>query len=332
MSFPFNLYLCAFAAAALSSALSFPLWKKWCEWSGHMDDPGHRKIHSERTPLAGGPAVMTGIFLPLAAGALLAAWWQPASLEPTLRELLSYGFTRRGSQLLAILAGAFGMVLLGWIDDRRELKPLPKFGGQIACALLIAWSGIRITLFIQSEPVNYCLTVLWILTVTNALNFLDNMNGLCGGLGFITAWACAWAAAIQGQYLVALLGFLTSGALLGFIPFNFPNARAFLGDSGSHLVGFLAAILSILPNFYSKNAPHPLAVLTPLLILAVPFYDLASVILIRVRSKKPVYVGDTNHISHRLVRRGLSRVQAVLVILLAHALMAALALSILARG
>jgi UDP-GlcNAc:undecaprenyl-phosphate GlcNAc-1-phosphate transferase len=119
---------------------------------------------------------------------------------------------------------------------------------------------------------------------------------------------------------------------LGFLPFNFPHAKAFLGDAGSHLVGFLISILAILPNFYSRQAPHPFAVLAPLVILAVPLFDLVSVVIIRWRNRKPFWVGDTNHISHRLVRRGLSRSQAVLVILLVHALAACLAVQLLSRG
>jgi UDP-GlcNAc:undecaprenyl-phosphate GlcNAc-1-phosphate transferase len=331
MNFPFNIYVAAFVSAAFCSAASFPLWKRWCERAEHMDDPGHRKIHAERTPLAGGPAVMTGFFLPLVIGALVVVFWNNTAAHTSVRELLQYGFSRRALQLGAILAGAFAMVLLGWFDDHYELRPLTKFAGQVICAFLVAWSGIRITIFIPSEPVNYFLTVLWILTITNALNFLDNMNGLCTGLGIIASWACAWSAAIHGQYLVALLGFLICGALVGFFPFNFPKAKAFLGDAGSHLVGFLVAVLAILPNFYSRQSPHPLAVLSPLLILAVPLYDLTSVVLIRWRSGKPVYIGDTNHISHRLVRRGLTRSKAVLGILLIQASLSALALLFLSR-
>lgn len=331
MTFPFNIYFGAFAGAAFASAISFPFWRRWCERSGHVDDPGHRKIHAERTPLAGGPAVMTGFFAPILAGAA-AVYLFHSGPNTTVRELLQYGLSRRGLELAAILAGAFGMLLIGWFDDRYELKPLPKFGGQMVCALLVAWSGIRITLFIPSGPVNYLLTVLWILTVTNALNFLDNMNGLCSGLGIIASWACAWSAAIQGQYLVALLAFLICGALCGFFPFNFPRAKAFLGDSGSHLTGFLVAILTILPNYYSRSTPHPLAVLSPLLILGVPLFDLASVVIIRWRLGRPFWIGDTNHISHRLVRRGYSRTGAVLLILLIHAALAALALLLLSRA
>jgi UDP-GlcNAc:undecaprenyl-phosphate GlcNAc-1-phosphate transferase len=151
------------------------------------------------------------------------------------------------------------------------------------------------------------------------------MNGLCTGLGFIAAWSCAWASAIQGQYLVATLAFLICGALLGFFPFNFPNAKAFLGDAGSHLVGFLVAVLAILPSFYSEQTPQRLAVLSPLIIIGVPLYDLVSVVLIRWRKGQPFYVGDTNHISHRLTRRGLTRIHAVLVLLLVQAFLGAVA-------
>jgi UDP-GlcNAc:undecaprenyl-phosphate GlcNAc-1-phosphate transferase len=225
-----------------------------------------------------------------------------------------YGFSRRTTEIMVILAGAGAMCALGWLDDRYELRPSLKFAGQLLIALVVAAAGIRITLFVQSVLFSYAITVLWILTVTNAFNFMDNMNGLCAGLGIIGAWYLGWLAAEQGQYLVASLAFLTCGALAGFLPFNFPNASAFLGDAGSHLVGYLMAVLAILPHFYSKENPHALSVLSPLLVLAVPLLDLAAVVLIRGRLGKPFYVGDTNHLSHRLVRRGWSKTTAVLLI------------------
>jgi UDP-GlcNAc:undecaprenyl-phosphate GlcNAc-1-phosphate transferase len=150
------------------------------------------------------------------------------------------------------------------------------------------------------------------LTVTNAFNFMDNMNGLCAGLSAIAA---GWLAAIalgQDQYLVALFALLMVGALLGFLPYNFPKASAFLGDAGSHLAGYLLAVLAILPHFYSRKHPQVWAVFSPLLILAVPLGDIVWVVLLRWRRGQPFYVGDTNHLSHRLVRRGLSPTAAVL--------------------
>lgn len=229
-------------------------------------------------------------------------------------DLLSYGVSKRGGQLGAILAGALGMAIVGMLDDRYELRPAMKFGGQVLIALCVAAAGVRITLFVPSLVFSLAITVLWILTVTNALNFLDNMNGLCAGLGIIGAWACGWSAAVQGQYLVASLAFVACGALLGFLPYNFPKASAFLGDAGSHLVGYLLAVLAILPHFYSRHVQNKWAVLSPLVILAVPLLDMVWVVGLRTKIGQPFWVGDTNHISHRLVRRGFSKTAAVALI------------------
>jgi UDP-GlcNAc:undecaprenyl-phosphate GlcNAc-1-phosphate transferase len=143
---------------------------------------------------------------------------------------------------------------------------------------------------------------------------MDNMNGLCGGLGAIGAWYFAMFAAREGQYLVALIAFLTFGAVLGFLPYNFPKARSFLGDSGSHLVGYFLAVLAILPHFHTPVSPRPWSVVIPLFVLAVPLGDMAWVVVLRWRLGKPFYIGDTNHLSHRLTRMGLSQTRAVLVI------------------
>ncbi|MBI3191202.1 MAG: undecaprenyl/decaprenyl-phosphate alpha-N-acetylglucosaminyl 1-phosphate transferase [Pedosphaera parvula] len=315
MSFPFNVYALALVGALVTSCASLPLWRAWCRRVGHVDDPGHRKIHSEPVPLAGGLAVMTGFFVPILVGALaLLVLGDSHGGAKDQMQLLHHGLDRRVLQLAAILAGALGMVVLGWIDDKHELRPAVKFAGQFLIAGLVAASGIRITLFVHSVVFSYAITILWVLTLINALNFMDNMNGLCTGLGAIAAWFFALSSGIQGQYLVTLLALLTCGALLGFLPYNFPKASAFLGDAGSHLVGYMLAVLAILPHFYSRENPNSLAVLSPLLILAVPLVDLVWVVLLRTKMGKPFWIGDTNHLSHRLVRRGLSKADAVLFI------------------
>jgi len=297
-------------SAALTTAVSLPLWRRWCRQSGTIDEPGHRKIHSTPIPLAGGLAVMTGLVVPLLAGAAVAA----AYSRFTIPGLFQYGMSKRAIQILGIMAGALGMLLIGLRDDRVELRPSIKFGGQLIVALMVAATGVRITLFVPSLAFSYGVTALWILTVVNAFNFMDNMNGLCGGLGAIGAGSFGLIAARQGQYLVAAMAFLIAGALAGFLPHNFPRATAFLGDAGSHLTGFLLGVLAILPHFYSAKHRQPLAVLTPLLVLAVPLGDLVWVVMLRWRAGKPFYIGDTNHLSHRLVRRGLNPARAVLVI------------------
>ncbi|MBP8258623.1 MAG: undecaprenyl/decaprenyl-phosphate alpha-N-acetylglucosaminyl 1-phosphate transferase [Verrucomicrobia bacterium] len=310
-SLPVWIYLGALAGAGLAAAGTLPLWRRWCVHTGVVDDPGHRKIHLEPVPLAGGLAVLSGLLLPVLAGAVgLQAGW----LGSDTQAALEYGLERRAGQLGILLLGAVGMVALGWWDDRCELRAGVKLAGQCAVAVLVAAAGVRITLFVPSAVFSYAATVLWVLAVTNAMNFLDNMNGLCAGLGVIASGLVAVLAAHMGQYLVALAAFLAAGALLGFLPFNFPRAKVFLGDAGSHLAGYLLAVLTILPHFYTSENARPWAVATPLLLLAVPLGDLAWVVADRWRRGAPIYVGDTHHLSHRLVRRGWSQAQAVALI------------------
>jgi UDP-GlcNAc:undecaprenyl-phosphate/decaprenyl-phosphate GlcNAc-1-phosphate transferase len=341
----FFLYALAFAAAFFTALLLAPFWRKLCLRVGLIDEPGGRKTHGEPVPLAGGLTVMTGILIPATIGQLLIliqeAGFNPATagsggagqfsfrilpLDPHLFQLLAYGLHKRAYELAAIFLGALGMLTVGILDDKHELRPGAKFIGQFLVALLVAMTGARITLFVPSPIFSYVITILWILTVINAFNFMDNMNGLCGGLGAIGALCFTLVSALSGQYLVALIAALTCGALVGFLPYNFPRGRIFLGDSGSHVVGYLLAVLAILPHFHTPEQPRAWAVLYPLLILAVPLGDLAWVVFQRWRAGKPIYVGDTTHLSHRLVQAGLSRTHAVLWIWLLAAVVGALAL------
>lgn len=314
MIFPFNFFLAAFAGAFLTALLALPFWRKWCLRTNLVDDPGERKIHDKPIPLAGGFAVLTGILLPLIVGA---GFIKFEIVKFTSTNLISHGLERRGLELVTIAFGAIAMTILGLLDDKHELKPLTKFAGQLLVAIAVAMACKRITLFVPNVAFSYIITVLWLLTVINAFNFMDNMNGLCAGLGAIGALLFAIIAASNGEYLVATIEFLVCGALLGFLPWNFPNARAFLGDAGSHLVGYLLAVMAILPHFYTKQNPSRfagLAVLSPLLVLALPLLDLAQVVILRTFNRKPFWIGDTNHLSHRLVRVGLSQTHAVLLL------------------
>ena len=224
MPFPFNYFLAAFVGAFLTTLLTLPGWRQWCFQVKLVDDPGDRKIHDVPMPLGGGLAVLTGVLAPLAVGLLYAAF---TVQDPHVLPPIAYGFDHRAWELAGIALGAVAITALGCLDDKRELKPLPKFAGQFTVALLVALSGARITLFVHSLAFSYAITVLWMLTVINAFNFMDNMNGLCAGLGAIGAALFTLIAASHGQYLVALTGFLMCGALLGFLPYNFPRARAF---------------------------------------------------------------------------------------------------------
>lgn len=325
MKFPEHAYLAAGTVAFLAALISMPLWRWLCVRTGHVDDPGHRKIHDRPIALAGGLGAFTGFLAPVVGGLVFVL---AGGLPESVVEQLSYGFAARKWQLLAIVGGALGMVALGWWDDRHELRPAVKFAGQLLLAFAVAASGVRITLFVPSVIFSYFITILWLLTLINALNFMDNMNGLCAGIGTIAAGWFAAIAIANGQYLVALLALAIGGALLGFLPYNFPQASSFLGDAGSHLVGFLLAVLAILPHFYTETSPNRLAVISPLLILGVPLLDLAWVVVIRWRLGKPFWIGDNNHLSHRLNRAGLSRPNAVLVLWLGGLLLGAVAFAL----
>ncbi len=327
MTFPIAFYAVVFIASAGVSAVSVPWWRGWSIRHGLVDDPGHRKIHHTPVPLAGGLAVFTGMALVLLLGVGAIA---VKGLPTQVLDKLDYGFEKRAFQLGSVLIGAMGMLLLGWLDDRQELSPARKFAGQFLIAALVSMSGVRVTLFVPSILFSHGITILWILTVTNAFNFTDNMNGLCGGLAILGAGWFGILAAIHEQYLVASLAGLFTGAVAGFLPYNFPKATVFLGDAGSHLVGYWLAVLAILPHFYSYKHPgNPWAVLSPLLVLSVPLLDLASVVWHRTLRGKPFWIGDTNHFSHRLVRLGLSKVQAVLVLWLAGMILGSVSLLIL---
>ena len=318
MEFPWDLYITAAVCGCLFSFLSLPLWLKFSRRTHLLDHPGHRKIHQKATPLAGGPTLITGFIL----GGALIYYLQQYESGHHATDVVRYGIGAKGNQLLALVFGSILMFGVGLWDDYRGLPASAKFAGQFMAALLVALSGIRISLFVANPIFGYAVTLLWILTLVNALNFMDNMNGLCSGLGAITCWAFAWLAAKHGQYLAAGLGFLLFGVLFGFLPWNYPKARSFLGDSGSHLVGFWLAALALMPDYYQGAAGSVSwkPFILPALFVLAPLLDLVSVVWIRWRAGNPVYIGDNNHFSHRLCKTGKSRSEAVLWIWLLGAL------------
>ncbi|MBM3821658.1 MAG: undecaprenyl/decaprenyl-phosphate alpha-N-acetylglucosaminyl 1-phosphate transferase [Verrucomicrobia bacterium] len=322
LSFPFHVYLAAFVSAALCAGVGMPLWRRWCRSRGLMDDPGHRKIHQEPVPLAGGWSILCAVSLPLMVGGFLIVWpgWWAGELGP-----LAYGMDRRLGAIAGLLAGALGMVWLGCQDDLRELGPGPKFAGQCACALIAAVSGFVLPLSREWGWLNGVATVFWVLAVTNAMNFMDNMNGLCGGISAIATFAFGVWFAQHGQYLVASLAFLFCGAIAGFLPWNFPQGRVFLGDTGSHLLGYLLSVLPLAGQGAAEENESVRPFPTALWLLAVPLVDMVWVVVWRTWHGRRFWVGDTNHLSHQLVRVGLSKSRAVLCLWLAAAACSVLA-------
>jgi len=314
-------YFLVFDVSFVLALLFTPFFRKLSHRTGFVDQPNlERKIHKQAMPLLGGVAVFAAfatnillnylVVLPLAAHVDL-----PFTDFPDVRPYIEGAFTV-GQKLFVLLAGGALMVALGAYDDSHDLRAGPKLAAQIAIACLVAAFGMRLTVFVASPVISFVLTVLWIVTLTNAMNFLDNMDGLCAGIGMVCAGMFAFIAGIQGQYFVCLLALALAGALLGFLPYNFKPATIFLGDAGSHFIGYMLAVLPILGTFYRSTSPTILPVLIPLLVLAVPLFDMAMVMGIRILRGQPVYQGDVNHISHRLVRLGLPQSWAVALIYL----------------
>ena len=270
----------------------------------------------------GGVAIWLGVAAPLGIGLLLlnvvsADTWQ--SLVPAVAEHLDR-VRESGPTAMALLGCLTALHIVGLVDDRRGLGPWSKLGLQIAVAAVMV-IGFDVRLLTAAGPVpSIALTIAWIIVITNAVNFLDNMDGLAGGVAAIIASLLLVATLVNHQWFIAATLALLVGSLVGFLVFNFPPARIFMGDGGSLVVGFLLAVLTVRTTFYDpQQADYALGnawygVLMPLVILAIPIYDFLTVVTLRLRQGQSPLVGDQQHYSHRLVMRGMSPRGAVVVI------------------
>jgi UDP-GlcNAc:undecaprenyl-phosphate GlcNAc-1-phosphate transferase len=308
-------------ASAFLAAAFVPLAAFLARRLGVIDLPGPRKVHTHPMPRMGGIAVFlafTGVVL---AGhalgpKLLALPWVEAmfgSAALLLREAY-----RVEAKLLAVLSGAALAFLVGLADDiLGERFPVPvKLAGQCAAALVLIAADVQ-TSFLPYEWMNHVLTLLWMVGITNAFNLLDNMDGLSAGVAFVASMTLLLNAWALGEFFISLLLLAFMGALLGFLFFNFHPASIFLGDCGSLFIGYVLAALTLLERYVSHASSTLFPVLMPVVVLAVPLTDTATVMWIRFREKRPLYIGDARHLSHRLVSLGFSTVSAVLFLYLA---------------
>jgi len=324
----------ALAAVAVSfgiSVLATPVSRRFAGRVGYIDMPQRHKAHATPTPLLGGSAIFLAILLPSLLAVALATLWAgtgaPAFL-PAAFAIHLPGVAAKAPQALMILAAAMGMHVLGLVDDRKALGPWSKLLLQtLLIAGVVIFADLRIlTVLDHLTPLGALpsigLSVLWMLAITNAFNFLDNMDGLAVGVAAICAATLLGAAASIGQIFVSAWLCLILGALLGYLPYNFPPASTFMGDAGSLVVGFLLAAVSCLTTYVAPGTPQAGAigihyqVLAPLVLMALPLYDTTSVVLIRLRERRNPMVGDRRHFSHRLVARGMSPRGALLTIYL----------------
>jgi UDP-GlcNAc:undecaprenyl-phosphate GlcNAc-1-phosphate transferase len=224
----------------------------------------------------------------------------------------------------AFLVGALIFFGMGLIDDRRAMGPYSKLFVQlVVVATLVVGFDVRALTALDEHVggtwLSCLLTILWITGVTNAFNFLDNMDGLSAGCALVCGVALLVTALLVGQVFVAATLAALVGALAGFLWWNFPPARIFMGDAGSLVIGFVLGVMSVRITFVatpSDFAAGWYAVFAPALALAVPMYDLIVVSAIRIANGRSPFRGDRNHFSHRLVDRGMSKRTAVLCIYL----------------
>lgn len=301
-------FMLIFASALVLAIGATPLARRAALRLGVLDQPNARKIHIDAIPLLGGVAIY---------GAFIVA-------------LLLFGDRFRLTELVGILVGASLVSFLGLWDDRRGLSPLLKLAGQFLAASVLVISGVTIGTF-SWDWLNIALTLAWVVVITNALNLLDNMDGLSGGVAAVAAIFFLLLAAMNGQYLVGALSAALVGASLGFLIYNFNPASIFMGDAGSLFLGFMLAAVGIKLRF--PDGVEIVTWMVPVLILGLPLFDTALVIVSRLRRHlNPLTTPGKDHVSHRLVAMGNTRREAVLICYLICAALGVVALFVTQAG
>jgi len=285
-------YMLILASALIIVIGSIPLVRRAAVRWGFMDQPSARKVHTRPTPRLGGAAIYLGC----------------------IAALLVFSDRFYVSQVVSILVGATLVSFLGVWDDRQGLRPLFKLAGQMLATVILMISGIQVG-FLHNAALNLAATLLWVVGITNALNLLDNMDGLSGGVATVACIFFLLLAAMSGQYLVGSLAAALLGACLGFLYYNLNPASIFMGDTGSLFIGFVLAALGIKLRF-----PDNVAFVTwmiPVVVLGVPVFDTALVVISRLRrGLNPLTSPGKDHVSHRLVAMGASQREAVLMLYL----------------
>lgn len=285
---------------------------------GLMDQPAARKVHANPTPLGGGIGIWCGIVIPLMIVQLL-AWvvidwgvrlpWIPEEMIPHL-----VGVMQQSHRVWSIVAAGTILTCMGLLDDLRNLPWQPRLLVQMLISCGLIYGGVRASIFVYYPWVGAIVTFCWIMALINSFNFLDNMDALSGGIALIAA--SLFAIIMLGyleepRWLVGGFLLILAGSLGGFLIHNRPPARIFMGDTGSYLIGLCLASMTVLGTFYDQNSSGKHVILAPLCVLAVPLYDLCTVLTIRLREGRSPFHADKSHFSHRLVQLGMSKPAAV---------------------
>jgi len=286
--------------AFLLTLLLTPLVLKIAHHKNWYDDPDHRKIHSEDIPRLGGVALFVSVMAMWGAFSLLRV---SVSSHFHFIDLLRY---------LPFLAGMVIIHLVGLLDDFANLRARYKLIGQIIAGLFVVATSHyfhSVQLPFAANPLvlgpvgGRLFTLLWIVGITNAVNLIDGLDGLSGGVSALISLALALSAWSLGSYTAGFMAFFLFGALAGFLVYNLPPARIFMGDSGSLFLGFSLSIIPILA-FRGPQAPFALPLGSTLLLL--PIFDTLAAILRRIRRRIPLHFPDQEHLHHKLLYLGFS--------------------------
>ncbi len=297
-----TIYLLGFAIALAASYFVTFLVEKLAVKVGAVDIPNKRKVHVEPIPRLGGLAIYLGFSLSLLV--LLLTGWVDLS--------------RLGLQLWGVLVGGTFILIFGAMDDIAELSARVKLIGQAIAAAILFLFGARIEFvgnpfggLIYLGDLSVFLTLFWVVGLTNTVNLIDGLDGLAAGVSGIALIILTIIAFETGRQEVAFICLILLGSLLGFLKHNFNPARIFMGDSGSMFLGFMLASLTVQGVMKSAVA---IALLVPIVIMGVPILDTAFAIFRRFRKKQPLTQADNGHIHHRLLHRGFSQRQTVVII------------------
>jgi UDP-GlcNAc:undecaprenyl-phosphate GlcNAc-1-phosphate transferase len=325
-------YLIVFGASALTSFVATPLVRRLALRIGAIYQPNDRTVHAVPTPTIGGLALFAGLLAGLGVSRLLPFFDQmnEGSAEP-----------------LGALVACTAILGLGLVDDLRRITSLTKLTGQIFCAGLLVLAGVQLQYFVVPGSVVLLgadlavpLTVVWVVAIVNAVNLVDGLDGLAAGMvaiasGTFFVYMVSSASLFGDASAAALLSCITAGLCVGFLPWNFHPAKIFMGDSGAMLLGMLVAVATIsgvgrnpVPPSGGDLAVIAIPLLVPLLVLAIPFLDVALAIVRRARHNIGLGQADKAHIHHRLMDIGHSHRQAVLLMYLWSALISASALAV----
>jgi len=320
--------LITFSAIGFSMVFTH-ICRKLALKTGFIDKPASQKhkAHQNAIPLLGGLAICLSVIATVIFGYVIAGSLQKSFINKEVLNAIP-GIHNISMRILAIALGGIIAVSAGIYDDKFNMSAKMKLLAQFLAALIaVVFGKVEISAFISSPVLSWAISIFWIVLIMNAINFFDNMDGLAAGTATIAFALFSITAAMHGQYFVATLGAAFTGATLGFWFFNHSPAVIFMGDSGSLLLGYMLAIISCMVTYYKVNSgDSPFSILIPLFILAIPLFDTVAVVIIRLKNKKHIYIGDNNHISHRFLKMGLSRKTSVFIV---HLLVLTIGMSVL---